>query len=241
MSSADFYDNFISYQIETGINDRIRNLYKRVFKTGISQNTNILEIGCGIGVLTYLLSRKIRKGRITGIDISPKSIEYAKTHITRSNLNFHTSDILDFDPAVPEFDRILLFDVLEHIQEENHVDLFAKISKWMNNQSLLLINIPNPNYILFDQKNNPQALQETDQPISIASLANSLDKASLEIEYLETYSVWVKRDYLFLLVRKRTEFTERSLSADRTFIERIRVRLSRDIVKWIHRYPVKRK
>ena len=239
MNSSEFYDNFISYQIDSGINDRIYNLYKRLCKIGISSNTNILEIGCGIGVLTYLLSRKIKKGRIEAMDISQKSIQYAKSYLRQSNLYFSSSDILKFEPEFDNFDKILLFDVIEHIPEEIHIDLFTKISTWMHDQSLLLINLPNPNYILFDQKNDPDALQEIDQPIFINKLVNVLAKASLDIEYLETYSVWVKNDYHFIVIKKRKEFVESFVSSDRSLIERFIVRLSREFRKRIYDYPVK--
>jgi len=78
MSSPEFYDNFISYQIESGVNDRIYDCYKRMKKQGINNNSSVLEIGCGIGVLTYLLSRKIKKGVIEAIDLIEKSVDYAK-------------------------------------------------------------------------------------------------------------------------------------------------------------------
>lgn len=239
MSSSDFYDNFISYQIDSGINDRIYKLYKRICKLGISTNTNILEIGCGIGSLTYLLSRKIKRGRIESMDISQKSIEYVKENLTQSNLCFSSSNILDFEPKYSNFDKILLFDVIEHIPEETHIDLFTKINQWMNNDTLLLINLPNPNYIIFDQKNNPQALQEIDQPIFIDKLVNVLAKVNLNIEYLETYSVWVKNDYHFLIIRKQTEFTENLLSENRNLIDKILVKLNRDFRKLIYNYPKK--
>jgi trans-aconitate 2-methyltransferase len=238
MSSSEFYDNFVSYQIDSGINDRIYSLYKRVSKIGISNHSNILEIGCGIGTMTYLLSRRIKKGSIVALDISPKSIEYAKAHLSRPNVEFLSSDILKFEPKISSFDKILLFDVIEHIPEANHVDLFEKIFKWMDNQSLLLINFPNPNYILFEQKNNPLALQEIDQPIFIDRLAGVLAKLSLEISYLKNYSVWVKDDYHFLVIKKRTEFVKKSLSADRSSIEKLKLRLSRVLRKIMYNYPV---
>ena len=92
----------------------------------------------------------------------------------------------------------------------------------MNENSLLLVNIPNPNYIIYDQKHNPQALQETDQPIFTDRLANVLAMASLEIEYLETYSIWVKNDYQFLIIKKRKEFVEQLVSTERTFHRKIK-------------------
>ncbi|MEJ0080478.1 MAG: class I SAM-dependent methyltransferase [Puia sp.] len=80
MSSAEFYDDFIGYQVKSGINDRIYLLYKRLCKSGINTNSNILEIGCGVGMMTYLISRKVRNGRIEATDISTQSIAYAKSN-----------------------------------------------------------------------------------------------------------------------------------------------------------------
>jgi cyclopropane fatty-acyl-phospholipid synthase-like methyltransferase len=239
MNSSEFYDNFISYQIKSGINDRIFNLYKRLCKIGLSHDTHILEIGCGIGTLTYLISRKVRQGLITAVDISPLSIEYAKIHLPRPNIFFYSAGILEFEPGITHFDKILLFDVLEHIPENDHENLFVKISNWMNENSLLLVNIPNPNYILYDRKHNPQALQETDQPIFTDRLASVLAMASLEIGYLETYSIWVKNDYQFLIIKKRKEFVEQLVSTERNFMEKLKGRLSREFRKLVYRYPIK--
>ena len=237
MSSTEFYDKFISYQIKSGINDRIYGLYKRICKIGIDTNSRILEIGCGIGALTFLLSRKVRTGNIEAIDISTKSIEFAAARIKNPNILFSVADILNFTPAYPPFDKILLFDVLEHIPEQNHNTLFANISTWMKGDSLLLINIPNPDYILYDQKNNPGVLQETDQPIQIDKLIGVLNFFSLELDYFETYSVWVKNDYHFLVVKKRTDFVEEFLRSESTLFERIRVRLRREVRKILFRFP----
>ena len=88
MGPSEFYDNFITYQIKTGINDRIFGLYKRVCSLSISNNDRILEIGCGIGSLTYLLSQKVKKGKIEAIDISPKSIEFAKKECIVFNIGY---------------------------------------------------------------------------------------------------------------------------------------------------------
>jgi trans-aconitate 2-methyltransferase len=237
MNSAKFYDDFITYQIDTGINDRIYNLYKRLCKLGISSGTNILEIGCGIGALTYLLSRKIKKGKIEAIDISPKSIEYARANLNQPNLLFSLAGILEYEPASLNFDIILLFDVLEHIPENEHFLVFSRISKWMNHNSLLLINLPNPHYILFERKNNPQGLQEIDQPIFMYNLANDLAKAHFNIEYFETYSVWVKNDYQFLVIKKESEFVKQFLKTDDNIFKRLKVRLGREIRKLLYSYP----
>ncbi len=240
MGSSEYYDNFISYQVRTGINDRIYGLYKRVCGLGISKNDHILEIGCGIGSLTYLLSRKIKKGKIEAVDFSSKSIEFASLRLKkRKNVSFTSSDILEFKPENATFEKILLFDVLEHIPEQEHFRVFEKIEKWMDQHSLLLINIPNPTYILFDQKNNPNALQEIDNPVFLKKLTDILDSNALDIHYFETYSVWVKDDYQFLIVKKKSAFIEQKLSQQRGLFEGVYLRFKRSFRRAIYHYPKK--
>ncbi len=237
MSSAEFYDDFISYQIKSGINDRIYQLYKRLCKTGITSKSNILEIGCGIGVLTYLISREVRQGRVEAMDISSKSIAFAKSKLKRPNVFFSVASIFEFEPGRPTFDYLLLFDVIEHIHEADHARLFGRISEWMTTDSMLLINIPNPEYILFDRKYNPEALQEIDQPIFLSNLTCILADAGLCLDYFETYSVWVRNDYQFMVIRKKIEFKEHALHSERNLIQKIRTRISREIRLLKYRYP----
>jgi len=54
--------------------------------------TNILELGCGTGNYTVLLSRKFRKARIQAIDISRKMIEVAQKKLPESRIEFLTGD-----------------------------------------------------------------------------------------------------------------------------------------------------
>ena len=58
---SNFYDEYVENQIKSGINDRIFNLYKRMLKRKIYTNSNLLEIGCGIGHFTFLISKKNTK------------------------------------------------------------------------------------------------------------------------------------------------------------------------------------
>lgn len=234
--SSGFYDNFISYQIHSGINDRIYSLYKRIRKFGIS-NKKILEIGCGIGALTYLLSKKIKGGKVEAFDPSEKSIEYAQKYIPNQNIILKSSDVLSFTPQFAPYDFILIFDVLEHIPEANHFEVFKQFKLWMNNESVLLINLPNPSYIIYDQKNQPEELQQLDQPILLENLLSIFTKLGLELKYFETYSVWVKEDYQFLIVQNKKEFIEQQLSSERTFFQKAVIRIKRDWRKLKYRLP----
>src|SRR6266542_3666029 len=236
-NSSEFYDQFIAYQVQSGINDRILGLYKRLKKYGLSSSSSILEIGCGIGSLTYLLSRKVKKGTVEATDISPKSITFAKQHLTSSQVQLTAGNILQYKPTNQSFEFILLFDVLEHIPITDHEQLFANIFCWMLDDSLLLINIPNPEYLVYTEKHHPEDLQEVDQPITMEHLTTVLAKNSLTIEYMETYGVWVKNEYQFLVVRKKTDFKEERLENSRIFLEKTIVWFERKCRSLSYRYP----
>lgn len=235
--SKKFYDEFIDYQIKSGINDRIYSLFQRVKNSGLNNDDHILEIGCGIGCLSYLLSKKIKRGLLESVDISPISIEYAKNHIQAKGVHFASGDIMEFNPIHAPFDKVLMFDVLEHIPHEFHQELFCKIYSWMQEGSCLLINIPNPQYIEYDQKHHPEALQETDIPVYLNQLIPDLIKASLTITKIETYSIWVKDDYIFLRINKLSEFNENVLQKEFGILRRLTNKLKRILRKIQYRYP----
>lgn len=239
MEPTEFYDKFVSYQVKIGINERIFNLYQKVCKLGLTTGMHVLEIGCGIGSLTWLLSKKVRKGSIEAIDLSPVLIDFAQTQLVKANIHFSAGDILEYRPKNTFFDKILLFDVIEHIPLEQHPALFKKISTWMTEDSSILINIPNPNYLLYDHTHNPKSLQVIDQPIFIENLASVLSNLSLEIIHFETYSIWVKNDYNFIIVKKRTPFKETFLSEGRSLWQKVSLRLKREARKRFYKYPRK--
>lgn len=237
MSTAEFYDDFLASQIESGINDRIYSLYKKVLKLGLKQNESLLEIGCGIGALTFLLSKKLTKGYIEAFDPSEKSVEFAKQKIKKKNVYFSTGDIVTYEPKHAfSFDKIILFDVLEHIPIEQHLAVFNKAESLLKKDALLLINLPNPAYILYDQANQPEVLQELDQPVFLLQLLPKLEEVGLELVRFETHSVWVKDDYHFLIVRKKQEFKEEFLQAKRNVLQKAARKLLGQWRKINHRF-----
>lgn len=235
--SSIYYDNYLDRQVKSGINKRIHHLYRKLAHHGLDRKLDILEIGCGIGALTYLLSRRIKDGHIEAIDFSQQSVDFAVKHIDNSKIHFSCSDVLGYKPAISQFDYILLFDVLEHIPEEKHEELFRKIFNWMHNDSFLFINLPNPEYILYDQKNNPDVLQEVDQPVYLHELAPLLNKQRLHIWNMETYSIWVRNDYQFYVVQKQKAFEEIVLNDQMNIVEKAIERVRLKFRKLRYNYP----
>lgn len=231
-----FYDSFVKYQKESKVNDRIYSLYKRTKRYGLNKHSNILELGSGIGTMTYLLAKTVTKGIIESVEISPKSVELAKKNINKNNVRIFTSDIVAYQPELESIDIITLFDVIEHIPKEEHFELFENISNFMGDETVLLINIPNPEYIEYDQKNQPEVLQIIDQPINLNFLVRNLEQNGLGISSLQKYSIWVKNDYVFYVVERKKEFEEIKLHSKRNIVEKVAKKLLRMKLKWFYNY-----
>ena len=103
---------------------------------------NILDIGCGGGLLCEPLKRL--GATVTGIDASRNNIEIAKLHAKEMNLNINyincSPEKLKFKN---KFDVILNMEVIEHV---SNVDLFIKnCSKLIKKDGLMFVATINKN------------------------------------------------------------------------------------------------
>lgn len=204
-----YYDKFSSYQSKVGINIRHRSIYKNIKREGLSRNSFVLEIGCGIGTLTGLIAGVVTTGRIVSIDISPKSIEMAKYKNKKySNIEFLVSDMSDFITN-EKFDFVILADVLEHIPLRDHVTLFQRIRSVIHSRSKILINIPSPFHIEWIERFQKNALQIIDQPLYTDKFLPAIYSNNMYLYHLETYSLYFKQgDYQWIVVKPSEEVND---------------------------------
>ncbi len=100
------------------IKDNIISSFKLKNKKKPLEQTEILDIGCGGGLLSEPMCRL--GANVTGIDASQKNINIAKLHAKKSNLN------INYICTSPEkmksnkkFDVILNMEIIEHVQDVN--------------------------------------------------------------------------------------------------------------------------
>lgn len=226
---SDFYDQFTERQLKIGANERLVSLYFRLLKLGLQKNSKVLELGCGVGLFTRLLSQKISSGSIEAVDISQKSIKIAKNHLSKNNIQFFAEDVISYHPKENRFDFITLLDVIEHIPLEEHAKLFRNLGELLSKDTLLIINIPNPKYISFLQKHHPESLQIIDQPVEILPLLQHFEDNGIEMLFFEKYGIWENEDYHFMVLRKNQPFELKHLSEQRSFFEKINHKISHKI------------
>ena len=219
---SDFYDEYVQRQIKTGANERLISLYKRLLNGGLNADSKVLELGCGVGIFTKLLAKKVKNGIIEAVDLSEKSVAVAKNELKdRNNIHFDVADVVKYQPKNSDFDMITLMDVIEHIPLEHHAELFANLAKIATEKTNIIINIPNPQYIGYARINHPESLQVIDQEVELFTLMQHLEESGLELKYFEKYGIWEQDDYHFMVIRKKRNFELKHLSDQRNFSEKI--------------------
>ena len=64
-------------------------------------------------------------------------------------------------------------------------------------------------------------MQIIDQSLYLNELANNIYSNDLEVIYFESYSIWTKNDYQFLVIQKRKNYTEKDLQLNLSLNEKI--------------------
>ena len=110
-------------------------------------NLDILDIGCGGGLLSEPMSRL--GANVTGIDIVDKNINVAKTHSEEQNLeiDYKITTAEELALGKKKFDVILNMEVIEHVADLN---LFVEsCEKLLKKNGLLFFATLNRNILSF--------------------------------------------------------------------------------------------
>ena len=118
------------------IKDNIIYSFKLKSKKKPLQKINILDIGCGGGLLSEPMARL--GANVTGIDASDKNIQIAKLHAKKNKLN------INYFCSSPEklkikkkFDVILNMEIIEHVED---INFFIKsCSKLLKKNGLMFV------------------------------------------------------------------------------------------------------
>jgi 2-polyprenyl-3-methyl-5-hydroxy-6-metoxy-1,4-benzoquinol methylase len=99
----------------------------------------VLDTGCGAGYGSAFLADSAKE--VVGIDISAKSIKYAKTHYRKENLKFKIMDVTNMDLFDRTFDIVCSFELIEHI--ENYERYLLEIRRVLKSNGIFIASTPN--------------------------------------------------------------------------------------------------
>jgi trans-aconitate 2-methyltransferase len=214
---ASYYDGFVSRQQVLGCNERHLFLHQMLRKQGLRSDSRILEFGCGIGVITALMARSVKAGRILAVDISPASVALAKGAVRGASaaIDIVVGDIATFRAADEVFDFITLFDVLEHIPLARHRDVFRTISAHASRDTTVIINIPNPAYNEYLRQHEPQSLQIVDEALTADHITRHAYANGLALRVFLTYGLWYESEYQVMTFRPQQPYERRPVRRSR--------------------------
>lgn len=159
---------------------------------------NILEIGCGIGDISFKLAEIFPDSEIIGFDISDKTIEFGKSIFELPNLKLKSGkNFYDLDLEVQDesLDFIFLIDVFEHFQDNDVLCFIQFLKKKTLNNSLIFLSCPTIKHQNYLRKHNPKGLQPIDKDIDINHFVNLANQLKMDLLFFKCISVWNSSDY----------------------------------------------
>ncbi len=110
--------------------------------SGFDRRMSVLEMGCGNGLFLRFLDR-IGVAHFMGVDGDPRVLGEMPAHMAG---RVRISDFAQFfaeHPAEETFDRVVMFDVLEHFSPEDGANLLRSIAPLLAPGGCIVIRTPN--------------------------------------------------------------------------------------------------
>ena len=182
------------------IKDNIIYSFKLKSKEKPLQKINILDIGCGGGLLSEPMARL--GANVTGIDASDKNIKIAKLHAKKNKLN------INYFCSSPEklkikkkFDVILNMEIIEHVED---INFFIKsCSKLLKKNGLMFVATLNKtlkSYVFaiigaeYVLRWLPIGTHDWEKFVKPEDLKNILSKNNLKIEKIDGMNFDILKD-----------------------------------------------
>lgn len=199
-----FYDEHIVYKVADFVdgNRRVDAAWNTIQAWAPGSPRRILEVGCGLGAMAWRMASRWPEARVTGVDISPRSIEYASKLFTLPNLRFFGGRIEELE-LEGGFDLIVLVDVYEHIADAEKPAFNAMLGRLLSSDGRLILTFPTPTYLQFLRDNCPEEIQPVDEAIELVTLQDLGRATASSLLMFREHDVWNSRDYAHAIFARR--------------------------------------
>jgi 2-polyprenyl-3-methyl-5-hydroxy-6-metoxy-1,4-benzoquinol methylase len=87
--------------------------------TQLEPGTRLLEVGCGVGAVLAVLGQEFPGVSLTGVDIEPKQLDYARRHLERAGVEatLLRADARELPFEDESFDHVWMMWFLEHVAD----------------------------------------------------------------------------------------------------------------------------
>lgn len=144
------------------------------FAAAFVKGKTVLDVACGTGYGSAILSQDGKASHVIGIDISREAIEYAIRHHVNLDVEFKAGDAHNIQLPDDALDVVVSFETIEHLND--YQKYLTQIYRVLNENGLLIVSSPNrrvtsPGKSLRDKPNNEFHTVEFTRPELKALLA----------------------------------------------------------------------
>jgi ubiquinone/menaquinone biosynthesis C-methylase UbiE len=150
--------------------------------TGLQPGAKVIDLGCGSGIFTHLLS--LRKYEAVGLDISPKLLELARRKYPK--LKFDEGDVEALPYEADSVDGVLLSGLVHHLP--NPSLCAAEVARVLRPGGKFVAfdpNRANPFMYLYRDKSSPfyspVGVTANERPVRAPEIAETFRKAGLQV------------------------------------------------------------
>ncbi len=199
----EFYNRFSSERSHNYVkngNPRIDKAIARILPF-VRADSQVLEVGCGAGLVAEQIARIAVQGFVSACDISESAIALARNRVTTGNVQFRALDVgarfEELKAWLPaSVDLVVMVDVLEHLPLGLHEAFFRNLAAVMRPESTLVLTFPSPDYQRYLRQHRPDELQIVDEVIELPHLYEVTAKNGLAIKHFSLEDVWLANQYV---------------------------------------------
>lgn len=112
------------------------------FASRYVEGKRVLDAGCGTGYGTAELAQSASS--VTGIDLAPEAIAFARDHYPHPDVHFLVSSCTAMPFPANTFDVIVAFEVIEHLAQ--YRAFLQECARILRHQGLFIVSSPNKRY-----------------------------------------------------------------------------------------------
>lgn len=173
----------------------------------VKSNSQILDLGCGIGIVPEQVATKLDGGKILACDLSDNNINYARKTISSDKIEFLNVNVVENFEVIKNklsqpVDLVTIIDVIEHLPPDSYERLFTNLSQVTAADAHIILTYPSPEYQMYLREHEPQKLQIIDEVIKIESLIGHALQFGFNLKYFSYIDLWCKNQYIHCVFAK---------------------------------------
>ncbi|MFN7773297.1 MAG: class I SAM-dependent methyltransferase [Planctomycetota bacterium] len=111
------------------------------FAAGYAAGKEVVDIACGTGYGSELLAAAGKAASVTGIDICPEAIHYARSKHCQANMGYLVGSVTAIPLPDESSDVVVSFETIEHVEEDGQA--VAEYTRVLRPGGLLICSTPN--------------------------------------------------------------------------------------------------